>query len=213
MVQFVKDFLKKNNGIKKLVHKCIYPTNDPRPRWWIRHIVNPFTSHIGKGAIIRSRARLDIVPFMSFHVGENSMIEDFTTVNNNVGNIFIGDFTLIGLSNTLIGPVHIGNHAMFAQNVVLSGMNHSYQDISIASRYQPCTTSTIVIEDEVWIGANAVITAGVTIGKHSVVAAGSVVTKDVPPYSVVVGNPARVIKQYDPSSADWKKIKNEVEIR
>lgn len=213
MVQKVKSFLKQNKTIKQVVHRLIYPKNDPRPRWWIRNFVNPFTSHVGNGTIIRNRARLDIVPYISFHIGDNSMIEDFTTVNNNIGHVLIGDFTLIGLSNTIIGPVIIGNHAMFAQNVVLSGMNHSYQDISIASRYQPCTTSTIIIEDEVWLGANVVVTAGVTIGKHSVVAAGSVVTKDVPAYSVVAGNPAKVIKQYDPASTEWKKVKNEVEIR
>lgn len=56
------------------------------------------------------------------------------------------------------------------------------------------STSPITINDDVWIGANAVIAAGVTIGKHCVIGAGSVVTKDVPDYSVAVGNPAKVIK-------------------
>jgi acetyltransferase-like isoleucine patch superfamily enzyme len=57
-----------------------------------------------------------------------------------------------------------------------------------------------------WIGANAVITAGVTIGKHSIIAAGAVVTKNIPPYSVAVGNPARVIKQYNFTSQKWEKV-------
>jgi acetyltransferase-like isoleucine patch superfamily enzyme len=51
-----------------------------------------------------------------------------------------------------------------------------------------------------------VIVAGVTIGKHSVIAAGSIVTKNIPPYSVAVGNPARVIKQYDAGDGTWKKV-------
>ena len=59
---------------------------------------------------------------------------------------------------------------------------------------QGVNTSEIVIDDDVWIGANAVITAGVHIGRHSVVAAGAVVTKDVPEYSVVGGVPAKVIR-------------------
>ena len=59
---------------------------------------------------------------------------------------------------------------------------------------QGVTTSPIVIEDDVWIGGNAVITAGVHIGRHSVVAAGAVVTKDVPEYSLVAGVPAKVIR-------------------
>jgi len=210
MIHQLKSFLKKNKSIKNLVHRLIYPKNDPRPRWWIRNIVNPFTSKIGKGVIIRSNSRLDIVPFNPFIVGENSIIEDFATVNNNIGSVEIGANTIIGLGNTIIGPVQIGNDIMFAQNVVLSGLNHSYQDITTPSRNQPCTTATIIIEDEVWIGANAVITAGVTIGKHSVVAAGSVVTKNVPPYSVVGGNPAKVIKTYDFSINLWVKVKNEM---
>jgi acetyltransferase-like isoleucine patch superfamily enzyme len=213
MLPKLKLFLTKNNTLKKIAHRFIYPHNDPRPRWWIRNLINPFTSKIGKGAIVRANARMDIVPFNAFHLGHQSIIEDFTTINNNIGLVHIGDHTIIGLCNTLIGPLIIGDHVMFAQNIVLSGLNHSYQDVKVASRYQPCTTATITVEDEVWIGANAVITAGVTIGKHAVVAAGSVVTKDVPPYSVVVGNPAKVIKQYNPLTTAWEKVKNAVEIR
>jgi acetyltransferase-like isoleucine patch superfamily enzyme len=71
---------------------------------------------------------------------------------------------------------------------------------------QKVTTAPIVVEDECWIGANAVVTAGVTVGKHSIVAAGAVVTKNIPPYSVAVGNPARVIKQYDFEKKEWVRI-------
>jgi acetyltransferase-like isoleucine patch superfamily enzyme len=55
----------------------------------------------------------------------------------------------------------------------------------------------------VWIGANVVVVAGVTIGKHAIVAAGSIVTKNVPAYSVVAGNPARIIKQYNTVTGKW----------
>jgi acetyltransferase-like isoleucine patch superfamily enzyme len=64
----------------------------------------------------------------------------------------------------------------------------------------------IVIEDDTWIGANVVVTAGVTIGKHCVIAAGAVVTNSIPPFSIAVGNPARVIKQFDFISNEWKKV-------
>jgi len=70
---------------------------------------------------------------------------------------------------------------------------------------QKQSTSMIVIEDEVWIGANVVIVAGVTVGKHSVIAAGSVVTKDVPPFSIVVGNPAKVLKYYNQETRQWER--------
>jgi len=102
--------------------------------------------------------------------------------------------------------VEIGDEVILAQNVIASGLNHSYEDVNIPIWRQPCTTAPIVIEDECWIGANAVLTAGIRIGKHSVVAGGSVVTKDVPPYSIAVGNPARIIKQFNPETAAWEKF-------
>ena len=73
-------------------------------------------------------------------------------------------------------------------------------------RLQKVTTAPIVIEDEAWIGANAVLTAGVTIGKHSVIAGGAVVTKSISAYCVAVGNPARVIKKYDFEREEWMKV-------
>jgi acetyltransferase-like isoleucine patch superfamily enzyme len=95
---------------------------------------------------------------------------------------------------------------MFAQNIILSGLNHGYEDISLPISQQKTSVAEIIIEDEVWIGANSVIVAGVTVGKHSVIAAGSVVTKSIPPYSIAAGNPAKIIKQYNPATATWEKI-------
>lgn len=148
---------------------------------------------------------MDVLPFNPFSIGDNSMIEDFTTVNNGVGEVRIGNNSLIGLGNVIIGPVTIGNNVILAQNIVASGLNHNYTDIAQPIHQQGVSVAPIVIEDDCWIGANTVITAGVTIGKHCVVAAGAVVTKNIPPYSVAVGNPARVIKQYDGSRNEWVK--------
>lgn len=96
-----------------------------------------------------------------------------------------------------------------AQHIVASGLNHSYEDCTIPIREQGVSTRPIRIEDECWIGANVVVTAGVTVGKHSVVAAGSVVTKDVPPFSVVGGNPARILKMYNPDTGLWEKVSSQ----
>ena len=63
----------------------------------------------------------------------------------------------------------------------------------------------MTIADDVWIGGNVVILAGISIGEHAVIGAGSVVTKDVPPYSVVVGNPAKIVKKYDFNLNVWIK--------
>ena len=149
---------------------------------------------------------MDVVPFNHFKLGDYSTIEDFCTINNGVGDVIIGNETRIGMSNVVIGPVIIGNHVILAQNIVMSGLNHRYEDINLPISKQNVNTSLIKIEDECWIGANAVITAGVTLGKHSIVAAGSVVTKNIPPYSVAVGNPARVIKQYDFEKRQWVRL-------
>jgi acetyltransferase-like isoleucine patch superfamily enzyme len=149
---------------------------------------------------------MDVFPFNQFNIGVRSVVEDFATVNNGVGDVIIGDHTIIGLGNVIIGPVRIGNNVMLAQNIVVSGLNHGYEDIHVPPRNQKETCKQIIISDDVWIGANSVITAGVTIGKHSIVGAGSVVTKDVPDFSVVVGNPARVIKRYNSEKAVWEKV-------
>jgi acetyltransferase-like isoleucine patch superfamily enzyme len=150
---------------------------------------------------------MDVLPWNNFVLGQNSTIEDFSTLNNGMGDIIIGNNVRVGISNVLIGPVTIGNYVIIAQNVVMSGLNHTYHDIHIPTSLQKCTTGQITIEDEVWIGANSVITAGVTIGKHSVVAGGSVVTKNVPPYTIVAGNPAKIIKQFNFETNKWESVK------
>lgn len=196
--------IKNDVRLKQFVHSLLI--TNARPRLWVRWLVTPFTSSRGKGSVIRRKARLDVLPFRKFYIGAHSTIEDFCTVNNGVGDVMIGNDSRVGIGSVVIGPVSIGNQVIIAQNIVMSGLNHTYTDVDVPIRLQKVTTAPIVIEDEVWIGANAVITAGVTVGRHSVVAAGSVVTKDVPPYSIVAGTPARVIKQYNFEKKDWLKV-------
>ena len=198
--------IKSNKKLKGVVHWMLIPPHQAKPRKWVSWFVNPFYHKKGKHALIRRSTRMDVVPFNKFELGDFSTIEDFCTINNGVGHVIIGNESRIGMSNVIIGPVVIGNAVIFAQNIVMSGLNHSYEDVTIPISKQKETTAMIIVEDECWIGANAVITAGVTIGKHSVIAAGSVVTKNIPPYSVAVGNPARVIKQYDFESKQWMRV-------
>lgn len=197
--------IKGNPRLKALALWLLMPKGQPRPRLWVKLFYNPIVHKKGDKATIRSRTRIDVLPFNGFSMGKNSTIEDFCVVNNGMGDVTIGDRSRVGISSVVIGPVKIGNDVILAQHVVMSGLNHGYEDISIPIKDQKCTVKPIVVEDECWIGANAVITSGVTIGKHSIVAAGSVVTKDVPPFSVVGGNPAKVLKQYNPQSKQWEK--------
>ncbi|RXK81794.1 acyltransferase [Filimonas effusa] len=203
----VTTFIKTNPRVKKLVHRLLIPKGGARPRLWVRMFLNPFIHKKGKGATIRWRTRIDVVPFNAFTMGTKAVIEDFCTINNGVGAVSIGNHSLVGMSNVIIGPVSIGNNVIMAQNIVASGLNHTYTDVTLPIQAQNVTTAPIVIEDDCWIAANVVITAGVTIGKHSVIAGGSVVTKDIPPFSVAAGNPAKVIKQYNPQSGEWERTK------
>jgi len=203
----LKEKIKSNERLKKLALWMLMPRNQARPRLWVKWFVNPLKHKKGKGSLVRRRTRMDVMPFNHFVLGKDSTIEDFATVNNGVGDVIIGDRTRIGIANVLIGPVTIGNDVMFAQNVVLSGLNHGYEDVNLPPSLQKVETKPIVVEDEVWIGANAVVTAGVTIGKHSIVAAGCVVVKDVPPYSIVGGNPGRLLKQYNHETKTWERVK------
>lgn len=123
-----------------------------------------------------------------------------------MGPVKIGNSSFIGAMNVIIGPITIGDHIMTAQNVVMSGLNHGFSDVKTPFRYQPCTTDEIVIGEGCWIGANSVITAGVQIGKYSIVAAGSVVTKNVPEYTIVGGNPAKPIKQFNHQAGEWQRV-------
>jgi len=83
---------------------------------------------------------------------------------------------------------------MISPRVSIYAENHVFDSTEDTIKSQGVKRKTVVIEDDCWIAANSIILAGVTIGKGSVVAAGSVVSKDVPPYSVVAGVPARIIK-------------------
>jgi acetyltransferase-like isoleucine patch superfamily enzyme len=102
----------------------------------------------------------------------------------------IGPYSYIGCS----GYIEIGDNVMMSPRVSIYSENHNFSDPEIPMNEQGVTRSFVKIEDDCWIAANSVILAGVTIGKGSVVAAGSIVTKDVPPFSIVAGNPAKVIK-------------------
>jgi acetyltransferase-like isoleucine patch superfamily enzyme len=201
----LKAFINRHEGFKRIIHRLLIPKNEARPRLWVSLFLNRFFHDRGRRVKIRRSVRMDVLPFNSFSVGDDTIIEDFSVVNNGVGAVRIGSRSLIGAGNVLIGPVEIGDDVIFAQHVVISGLNHEYQNVTVPIRDQPLNTRPIRIANACWIGANVVITAGVAVGEHSVVAAGSVVTKDVPAFSVVAGNPAVVVKRYNASVGIWER--------
>jgi maltose O-acetyltransferase len=106
----------------------------------------------------------------------------------------IGDDSTLGVKS-LIGVVKIGRDVFTGPEVMMLTKNHVYSDLTRPIRLQGVTPpEPIIIEDDVWIGARAIILPGRRIGKGAIVAAGSVVTKDVPSYAIVGGNPAAIMK-------------------
>jgi acetyltransferase-like isoleucine patch superfamily enzyme len=106
----------------------------------------------------------------------------------------IGPYCYVGCS----GGIRIGNNVLMAPRCSLFAENHNVDDIAHALKEQGVKRAPIEIEDDCWIASHSVILAGVTIGRGSVVAAGSVVTRSMPPYSIIAGVPARVIKRRTP---------------
>ncbi len=122
-------------------------------------------------------------------------------------NIHLGDHVIINMNCTFVdnNRIDIGSRVLIASDVKMYTATHSTQPSVRNHSGHPdpafwCQTYSrpITIEDEVWIGGGAIVLPGVTIGKGSVIGAGAVVTKDIPPYSVAVGSPARVIRQVEP---------------
>jgi acetyltransferase-like isoleucine patch superfamily enzyme len=180
--------------LKRFLDRLIMNQRDARPRWYVR-LLAPLYQHRGRGSKIYCSVRMDTPPYRRFSLGRRSVVESYCCINNAVGDVVIGDATRIGIHCTVIGPVTIGSHVNLAQGITVTALNHNFSDPSLRIDEQGVSTKAVVIGDDVWIGANAVILPGVTIGSHVVVAAGAVVTKDVPANTLVGGVPAKVIKQ------------------
>ncbi|MEX2605724.1 MAG: acyltransferase [Kiritimatiellia bacterium] len=132
------------------------------------------------------------------------------------GNVEMGENCSVQMNSMLIGygtrdhpdgRIQIGNHVRIAPNVQMIGGNHVIERTDVPISGQGLIHKPIIIEDDVWIAGRVVITCGVRIGTGSVIAAGAVVTKDVPPWSIVGGVPANVLRNRKPN----EEIKNEYE--
>lgn len=202
----LKTRLKSNPKLQKWIMLLITSSRRPRPRWYIRLIVNRFFHKRGKNSLIRRPSRIDVFPYNRFELGENSTIESYCVINNGSGDVRIGNKVRIGIGSVIIGPVTMGNGSGLGQHVFISGFNHGYKDGTKNSSVQPLDVKPVTIGEESHIGANAVVLAGINIGHRCQVGAGSVVTRDIPDFSVAVGNPARVIKRFNSASGEWERV-------
>ncbi|WP_294319026.1 acyltransferase [uncultured Chryseobacterium sp.] len=109
-------------------------------------------------------------------------------------NLTVGNNVQINPGSAIYGTVKIGNDVMIAPNCMITGGNHGFAKNGIPMRFQESSSKGIIIEDDVWIGANSVILDGVIIRTGTVIAAGSVVTKDTLEYSINAGVPSKFVK-------------------
>jgi maltose O-acetyltransferase len=107
----------------------------------------------------------------------------------------IGDNSGVGINAQLSLGVKIGNNVMMAPEVVILTSNHAHRDLDIPMMFQGSGPfKPVIIEDDVWIGQRVIILPGVKISKGTIVGAGAIVTKSFPPFSIIGGNPARLLK-------------------
>lgn len=172
------------------------------------------TNWIGKKSISIGKNNR-FYPYSEINAGLNRNMQTITIGNNNEFDIYSvlfshGGYITLGNGN-YIGPrvqiqgkgsVTIGNNCLIAGNTFIVSSNHDISNPEIGD-YRKEIGKPIVIEDGVWIGANCVIVAGTTVNKGAIIGAGSIVTKDVPAYTIIAGNPAKSLKKFDPKIKKW----------
>jgi len=153
--------------------------------WKPTTIFNEQYIHIGENTLIG--------PDISLSAG---MVPGQECITNPV--VTIGDRCLIGRGSGIVGhfSIEIGDDVWTGHNVYITDQNHGYEDVSLPISKQSQPERAVKIGSGSWLGYGSVVLPGVTIGEHCVIGANSVVTRDVPSYSVAVGVPARVIKRY-----------------
>jgi acetyltransferase-like isoleucine patch superfamily enzyme len=154
----------------------------------------------GKGVVIQKDCWLNIA-FPNPVEGPMIVIDEGTNV---------GRRCTISAANRII----IGKFVLIAPNVFVADTHHEYQKLGIPIMHQGITThdDVVTIGDETWIGINSVIMGNVTVGKHCVIGANSVVNRDIPDYSVAVGNPAKVVKTFDVKTEQWVKVEGKADL-
>jgi acetyltransferase-like isoleucine patch superfamily enzyme len=145
-----------------------------------------FLKSIRMGILLSTKYR-GVIAGKGFHVGKNVIIRG--------NNFVVGDYVFIGQNSEIAPSVKVGNYTMISSYVAIIGSDHIYDKPGVAIRFsgRPVSIQTY-IGDDVLIGHGVVIMRGVTIGNGAVIAAGSIVTKDVLPYEVVAGIPAKFVK-------------------
>ncbi|MFC8921959.1 acyltransferase [Cellulosimicrobium sp. NPDC057127] len=143
---------------------------------------------VGEGCVVSDLAEVDAD---TFALGDRSYIAAHAHVT---GDVEIGADCSVNVAAALRGRVTVGDGVRIGSRTSILGFDHAFDRVDVPVFRQGLTSRGITIGDDVWIGAHVVVLDGVTVGAHAVIGAGAVVTRDVPPYAVAVGNPARVVR-------------------
>jgi acetyltransferase-like isoleucine patch superfamily enzyme len=159
---------------------------------------------------------VQIIGLGNVAIGRGTGVADGTWLNVCVRDgqkrMRIGRNVLIGRQGMIStgGTLEIGDFNLFAPRVYISDADHVYQDISVPIIEQGATLGrSVVIEENCWLGINVVVSGNLTVGRGSVIAANSVVLGSVPPWAVMAGAPARLIKLYNPATRAWEDAREE----
>lgn len=128
----------------------------------------------------------------NIRIGSNCLILDHVYIRTGLkGSVELGDYCAINSFAKIFahGGVHVGDHAQIGPDCLITTTSHDYNK-SLHTNFLP-----VHIDEWAWVGGKAILLPGITVGAHSVIGAGSVVTKNVPPYTLVAGNPARFIRR------------------
>lgn len=169
-----------------------------------------FQIQTGQNLILEDGVLLNALSSNGIKLGRNvtiarNAILQCTGVIANLGTgIRIGDYSAVGAMSYLGGQggIEIGDHVIMGPGVKIFSENHNTSDLEIPIRLQGESRLGVKINNDCWLGAGVIIVDGVTIGIGSIIAAGSVVTKDIPPFSIAAGVPARVIKNRNEKNQD-----------
>ncbi|MEW6102532.1 MAG: acyltransferase [bacterium] len=194
-----------SGGIGMLFRKLLYPWMFPgiNRNTYIDSYITircPKKVFLSEGVILDKYVYLDIPTSykQGLVIGRNSTIGNNTYISSGYeGYVIIGENTNIGSNSQIYGEgsgVKIGNDVLIAGQSFIVTVQHIFDDIEKPIFVQGSLCKKIIIKNNVWIGANVKILGGVTIEEGSIIGAGSVVTESIPPFSIVVGIPAKVVK-------------------
>jgi acetyltransferase-like isoleucine patch superfamily enzyme len=156
----------------------------------------PKNIFIGDRIFIGESCYIDAdTPKAKIEIGDDVYISRYCVIRGGKTGVKIGSNVNIGWYSMLYGygGIEIGDNTLLANNVQIHSGNHVYKDPNKPIRLQGGEGKPVKIDEDVWLASYTIVLPGITIGKGSVIGAGSVVTKDIPPYSIAVGNPAKVI--------------------